>query len=55
MLTSEQIEWIVVDYMTKAEKPRVTGADAEAFLEEFKIDEELAKQNGWTIELPFEL
>lgn len=54
MLTSEQIEKIVIDFML-GNKPRVTGVEVDQFLEKFAKDVELAQKNGWTLELPFEI
>lgn len=54
MLTSEQIEKIVIDFMLE-QKPRITGPEADEFLKEFAKDIELAKANNWTLELPFEI
>lgn len=53
-LTSRQIEMIVVDYLAK-KPPRIDTEEAHEFLERFKKDEELAAENGWAIELPFEV
>ena len=52
-LTTDEMHKIMVDEMTGREQ-RVTGTDAAQFLEEFRKDVELAKEEGWQIEIPAE-
>jgi hypothetical protein len=54
MLTSDEVEKIVIDVMTN-QSPRVTGKEADDFRIRFATDVALAKKNGWSIELPFEI
>jgi len=54
MLTHDEMTTLMRDYLA-GRRSSVTGKDADAFLEEFKKDVELAKRKGWTIEIPFEI
>jgi len=54
MLTSEEVEMIVLD-IVRGVPLRVFGTDADEFSEQFAADIRLANENGWTIELPFEI
>ena len=54
MLTTDQIKKLTLD--TIFGKPlRVVGKEADEFVAKLKVDLEFAKQNGWTIELPFDM
>lgn len=52
-LTSEEMETIIVDEM-QGKEPRVVGDEADEFRESIKEDIELARANGWEIEIPAE-
>jgi len=54
MLTTDQIVMITIDTMLR--KPqRVIGKEAEEFKASLEKDLEVAKKNGWQIEIPFEI
>jgi hypothetical protein len=52
-LTSDQMNIIAADELN-GRKPRITGPEAEAFIESIQKDIELARKNGWQIEIPKE-
>ncbi len=54
MLTYEEME-IIIKEMLIGDPVSVTGTDAEQFVMDFQADIDLAKSNGWTIELPFDI
>ena len=53
-LTSEQMEQITVDLLNGS-PPRVTGKEADEFRAAVQKDIDLAKKNGWVIEIPTEM
>ena len=48
------VEKIAVDMINGA-PPRVTGKEADEFRKELAKDLALAKEKGWTVEIPFEI
>ena len=54
MLTYAEVEKITVDMVNGAE-PRVTGKEADEFRKKLAKDLALAKEKGWTVEIPFEI
>lgn len=54
MISTETMEQIIIDYMT-GRKQRNISPEAKAFLSAFKEEEAMAREKGWSIEIPFEV
>lgn len=53
-MTYEEMEMIIRDLLAGRE-PSISSPEADDFANRFRADMELAKQNGWDIELPFDI
>ena len=53
-LTTDEVEMVAVDFINGA-PPRVTGPEADALREALAKDLERAEEEGWEVELPFEV
>ena len=54
MLTYEEMEMVIMD-MLRGDELRVSGSDVDEFKEQFQADIDLAKENNWSIEIPFDI
>ena len=52
MLTTEQMNLIMIDMVLKRKTPRVQGKEANAFRKKIKPEIDEAKRKGWTIYTP---
>jgi hypothetical protein len=54
MLTAEQIEIIAVD-LANGSEPRITGPEADALRVKLEKEFAFAREQGWEIDIPFEV